>query len=217
MRGKLHIVILGAPGAGKGTQADIVRQNRGLPHIASGNLFRQSVDNNTELGLLAKSYMEKGTLVPDGIVIKMISQRISEVDCNTGWILEGFPRTVQQAVALDQMLTEQGKAVDKTIYVEVPEEELVKRLSGRWICKKCQTPYHQVTFPPVVAGKCDKCGGELYQRLDDNEQTVRNRLKVFKEMTIPILGYYKKQNKLVKVNGNQGIEKVTEEILFEVA
>ncbi len=209
--------MLGAPGAGKGTQADIVRQNLDLPHIASGNLFRQSMDNNTELGLLAKSYMEKGTLVPDGIVIKMISQRISEVDCNKGWILEGFPRTLQQAVALDQVLTEQGKAVDKTIYVEVPEEELVKRLSGRWICKKCQTPYHQEAFPPVIAGKCDKCGGELYQRLDDKEQTVRNRLKIFKEITVPILGYYKKQNKLVKVNGNQGIEKVTEEILSEVA
>ena len=213
----MHIVMLGAPGAGKGTQADIIHQKMGLTHIASGNLFRQAMDKKTELGLLAKSYMEKGTLVPDGIVIKMILQRISKPDCSTGWILEGFPRTLQQAEALDQALIEQRKVVDKAIYVEVPEEELVKRLSGRWICKKCQAPYHILTAPPEVAGKCDKCGGELYQRLDDNEQTVRKRLKVFNEMTIPILGYYREQDKLVTVNGNQGIQEVAEEILSELA
>lgn len=213
----MHIVMLGAPGAGKGTQADIIHQKMDLPHIASGNLFRQVIDKKNELGLLAKSYIEKGTLVPDGIVIKMILQRISEPDCSTGWMLEGFPRTLQQAEALDQVLAEQGKGVDKAIYVEVPEEELVKRLSGRWICKKCQAPYHILTSTPEVAGKCDKCGGELYQRLDDNEQTVRERLKVFNEMTIPILGYYREQDKLVTVNGNQGIQEVAEEILSEFA
>ena len=213
----MHIVMLGAPGAGKGTQADIIYPKMGFTHIASGNLFRQAMDKKTELGLLAKSYMEKGTLVPDGIVIKMILQRISKPDCSTGWILEGFPRTLQQAEALDKALGEQRKVVDKAIYVEVPEEELVKRLSGRWICKKCQAPYHILTSPPEVAGKCDKCGGELYQRLDDNEQTVRKRLKVFNEMTIPILGYYREQDKLVTVNGNQGIQEVAEEILSELA
>lgn len=212
----MHIVMLGAPGAGKGTQADIVHQKIGLTHIASGNLFRQVVDKKTELGLLAKSYMEKGTLVPDGIVIKMILQRISEPDCSSGWILEGFPRTLQQAEALDQMLLEQEKGVDKAIYVEVPEEELVKRINGRWICKKCQAPYHILSSPPEMSGKCDKCGGELYQRLDDNEQTVRERLEIFNEMTIPILGYYKKQDKLVTVNGNQGILEVAEAILSEL-
>jgi len=213
----MHIVILGAPGAGKGTQADIIHQKIGLTHIASGNLFRQVLDKKTELGLLAKSYMEKGTLVPDGIVIKMILERISKPDCSTGWILEGFPRTLQQAEALDKVLAEQGKGVDNAIYVEVPEEELVKRLSGRLICKKCQAPYHILTSPPEVAAKCDKCGGELYQRLDDNEQTVRERLKVFNETTIPILGYYGEQDKLVTVNGNQGIQEVAEEILAELA
>ena len=213
----MHIVMLGAPGAGKGTQADIIHPKMGFAHIASGNLFRQAMDKKTELGLLAKSYMEKGTLVPDGIVIKMILQRISKPDCSTGWILEGFPRTLQQAEALDKALVEQRKGVDKAIYVEVPEEELVKRLSGRWICKKCQAPYHILTSPPEVAGKCNKCGGELYQRLDDNEQTVRKRLKVFNEMTIPILGYYREQDKLVTVNGNQGIQEVAEEILSELA
>jgi adenylate kinase len=212
----MRIVMLGAPGAGKGTQADIIHSKMGLTHIASGNLFRQALDKNTELGILAKSYMEKGTLVPDGIVIKMILQRISKPDCSTGWILEGFPRTLEQAEALDQVLVEKRKGVDKAIYVEVPEEELVKRLSGRWICNKCQTPYHILTSPPDVAGKCDKCGGELYQRLDDNEQTVRERLNVFNEMTIPILDYYREQDKLVTVNGNQGIQVVAELILSEL-
>jgi adenylate kinase len=209
--------MLGAPGAGKGTQADIIHRQTSLPHIASGNLFRQGLDNNTELGLLAKGYMEKGTLVPDEIVIKMILQRIEAPDCNAGWILEGFPRNVEQAEALDKMLVEQEKTVDKVVYVEVPEEELVKRLSGRWICNKCQTPYHIVASPPEVDGKCDKCDGELYQRLDDNEQTVRARLKIFKEVTVPILDYYKKQDKLIAVDGNQGIEKVAKNILTEVA
>lgn len=213
----MHVVILGAPGAGKGTQADKIQQNMGLTHIASGNLFRQSVNSNNKLGLLAKSYMDKGTLVPDEIVINMILQRISKPDCSEGWILEGFPRTVQQAEALDHELSEQSKIVDKVIFVEVPEEELIKRLSGRWICKKCQTPYHVITSPPQVAGKCDKCGGELYQRLDDNEQTVKKRLNVFKEMTIPILNYYREQGKLVTVNGNEKIQVVTEEILLELA
>ncbi len=212
----MYIILLGAPGAGKGTQADIIHHSMDLTHIASGNLFREFIDKRTELGLLAKSYIEKGTLVPDGIVIKMILQRISEPDCSTGWILEGFPRTLQQAEALDQVLAKQGKDVNKTIYVEVPEDELVRRLSGRLICKKCQAPYHIQSSPPEVANKCDKCGGELYQRLDDNEQTVKERLKVFKELTIPILGYYKEQDKLVTVKGNQGIQEVAEEILSKL-
>lgn len=212
----MHIILLGAPGAGKGTQADIIHNSMDLTHIASGNLFRELIDKKTEFGLLAKSYIEKGTLVPDGIVIKMILQRISEPDCSTGWILEGFPRTLQQAEALDQALAEQGKYVNKTIYVEVPEDELVRRLSGRLICKKCQAPYHIQSSPPEVAGKCDKCGGELYQRLDDNEQTVKERLKVFRELTIPILGYYKEQDKLVTVKGNQGIREVAEKILSKL-
>lgn len=212
----MHIILLGAPGAGKGTQADIIHQSMDLPHIASGNLFREFIDKKTELGLLAKSYIEKGTLVPDGIVIKMILQRINEPDCSTGWILEGFPRTLQQAEALDLMLAKQGKYVNKTIYVEVPEDELVRRLSGRLICKECQAPYHIRSSPPEVANKCDKCGGRLYQRLDDNEQTVKERLKVFKELTIPILGYYKEQDKLVTVKGNQGIHEVAEKILSKL-
>ncbi len=212
----MHIVILGAPGAGKGTQAEVIHQKIGLPHIASGDLFRQALDRGTELGLMAKDYMERGNLVPDEIVIEMIIQRIKQPDCISGWLLEGFPRTVKQAETLDNVLAEQGEKVDKAIYVEVPEEELVKRLSGRWICKNCQAPYHMVTSPPKVRGKCDKCGGDLYQRLDDNEQTVRERLKAFNTMTIPTLRYYKKQNKLVAVNGNKGIQEVAKEIYSEL-
>jgi adenylate kinase len=208
----VRIIILGAPGAGKGTQAEIIHQKMSLSHISSGDLFRKALNNGTKLGLLAKGYMEKGNLVPDEIVIKMVLQRINQPDCILGWIIEGFPRTLKQAETLDNVLAEQGEKVDNAIYVEVPEEELVKRLSGRWICKNCQSPYHMVTSPPKVRGKCDKCGGALYQRLDDNEQTVKERLKAYNAMTLPTLYYYRKQNKLITVNGNKMIAEVAQEI-----
>jgi adenylate kinase len=209
---KVHIVILGAPGAGKGTQAEIIHQKMNLAHVSTGDLFRQALDSGAELGLLVKDYMEKGNLVPDEIVTEMVLQRINHPDCISGWLLEGFPRTLQQAEMLDKALAEQGEEVDNAVYVEVPEEELIKRLSGRWTCRSCQAPYHMVSSPPKVEGKCDKCGGDLYQRLDDNEQTVKERLKAFNEMTIPTLCYYKKQNKLLKVDGNKEIQEVTSEI-----
>jgi len=209
----MYIVILGAPGAGKGTQADILCRKLNLPHIASGDLFRQALEKKTELGLLAKSYMEKGKLGPDEITIKMILERINLSDCVLGCLFDGFPRTLKQAEALDRTLAEQGKSIDKAIYIQVPQEELVKRLSGRWICRSCQTPYHLITSPPRIIGKCDKCGSELYQRPDDKEETVRKRLKVFFAQTVPVVDYYKKQNKLIEVNGNLGIQDVAEEII----
>ena len=209
----IYIVMLGAPGAGKGTQADILSQEMSLPHIASGDLFRQALEKKTEIGLLAKRYMDKGELVPDEITIKMILERISRPDCARGCILDGFPRTLQQAKVLDKALKEQGKSIDKAIYIEVPDEELVKRLSGRWLCRICQTPYHSISSPPKTPGKCDKCGGELYQRSDDKEETVKERLKVFFAQTAPILDYYEKQRKLIKVNGNLGIQGVASEII----
>ncbi len=209
----MYIVILGAPGAGKGTQADILCQKLNLPHIASGDLFRQALEKKTELGLLAKSYMEKGKLGPDEITIKMILERINLSDCVLGCLFDGFPRTLKQAEALDRTLAEQGKNIDKAIYIQVPQEELVKRLSGRWICRSCQTPYHLITSPPRITGKCDKCGSELYQRSDDKEETVRKRLKVFFAQTVPVVDYYKKQNKLIEVNGNLGIQDVAKEII----
>jgi len=209
----MYIIMLGAPGAGKGTQADILSQEIGLPHIASGDLFRQALEERTEVGLLAKSYMDKGELVPDEITIKMILERINQPDCASGCLLDGFPRTLHQAEALDIAFREQGKAIDKAIYIEVPNEELVKRLSGRWLCRTCQTPYHVISAPPRIPGKCDKCGGELYQRSDDREETVKDRLKVFFAQTVPILDYYQKQKNLVRVNGNSGVQGVAREIV----
>jgi len=209
----MHIIVLGAPGAGKGTQADILSQEMNLPHIASGDLFRQALEERTEVGLLAKSYMEKGELVPDEVTIKMILERINQPDCISGCLLDGFPRTLHQAEVLDEVLKEQGKTIDKAIYIEVPNEELVKRLSGRRLCRVCQTPYHIISSPPKAPEKCDKCGGELYQRSDDREETVKDRLGVFFAQTVPILDYYKKQGKLISVNGNLGIQGVAREII----
>jgi adenylate kinase len=209
----MYIIVLGAPGAGKGTQADILSQEMGLPHIASGDLFRQALQKRTDVGILAKSYMDKGELVPDEITIKMILERIDQPDCASGCIFDGFPRTLQQAKVLDKALEEQGKTIDKAIYIEVPNEELVKRLSGRWLCRTCQTPYHIINSPPKTPGKCDKCGGELYQRSDDKEETVRGRISVFFAQTVPILDYYRKQGKLIRVNGNLGMQGVAREMI----
>jgi adenylate kinase len=171
----MYYVFLGAPGAGKGTQAAIVSQKLGLAHIASGDLFRQAVAKGTELGKLAKSYMDKGGLVPDEVTIKMISERLKEPDCQSGVIFDGFPRTLEQAKALDQTLASQKETINKAIYIEVVSEDLLKRLGGRWTCRKCQAVYHEIASPPKNAGKCDKCDGELYQRPDDNEKTIKER------------------------------------------
>jgi adenylate kinase len=209
----MYIVMLGAPGAGKGTQADILSQEMNLPHIASGDLFRQALEARTRVGLLAKSYMEKGELVPDEITMKMILERVGQPDCVSGCVLDGFPRTLRQVEVLDKALKEQGKSIDRAIYIEVPNEELVKRLSGRWLCRRCQTPYHMINSPPRKPGKCDKCGGELYQRSDDREETVKDRLSVFFDQTVPILDYYEKLGKLVRVNGNQGMQGVARDII----
>jgi adenylate kinase len=209
----MYLVMLGGPGAGKGTQADILSRDMNLPHIASGDLFRGALEQRTDLGLLAKSYMDKGELVPDKITIRMILERMDQPDCASGCVFDGFPRTLRQAEALDEALKKRGRTIDKTIYLEVPDEELVKRLSGRWLCRKCQTPYHITNSPPRTPGKCDKCGGELYQRPDDREETVRERLRVFLTQTAPILDYYEKRGKLVRVNGNLGMQAVAKEIV----
>lgn len=207
----MFVVFLGAPGAGKGTQAAVVAQKLGIPHIATGDLFRQNVEKGTELGLLAKSYMEKGALVPDEVTIKMLSERLSQQDCAQGCVFDGFPRTLDQAKALDRVMAGIKGKIDKAVDIQVPDAELLKRLGGRWICRKCQSPYHQVFSPPKVKGICDKCGGELYQRADDNEETIKNRLKVYHSQTKPILEFYK--DKLVTVDGTVEIAGVTEQIL----
>ena len=209
----MFLVFLGAPGAGKGTQAAIVSEKLGLAHIASGDLFRQAVSKGTELGKLVKSYMEKGELAPDEVTIRVIEERLDEADCKSGCVFDGFPRTLEQARALDQMLAGRGKVIDKAVYIEVASEQLLKRLTGRWTCRNCQAVYHEIASPPKVPGRCDKCGGELFQRPDDNEETIRERLKVYFKQTTPVLDYYKNTGKLVSVDGQLSIGNVTGEIM----
>lgn len=209
---KLNIVFLGAPGAGKGTQAANVAQALNLAHIATGDLFRQAQSQDTELARQAKLYMEKGQLVPDEITIKMVLERIEEPDCAKGVIFDGFPRNLNQAKALDKALVDQGKVVNKVVYIKVAEQELLKRLTGRWICRKCQTPYHAVNSPPKVEGICDRCGGELYQRADDNEETIKERLQVYFNETAALIDYYSGEGKLLEINGEGKVEEVSERI-----
>ena len=211
--GKVYIIFLGAPGAGKGTQAAIVAQELNAAHIASGDLLRQALEQGTELGMQAKSYMEKGMLVPDEIIIRIVLARVSDPDCELGVILDGFPRNLEQAEALDKALAQQAKAVDKVVYIKVSEEELLKRLSGRWICRQCQAPYHTINSPPKVWGRCNKCGGELYQRPDDTARTVKKRLQVYFAQTAPLIGYYAQSGKLLEVDGEGGVGEVGKRIV----
>jgi adenylate kinase len=209
----VYIILLGAPGAGKGTQAAIVAQELSLAHIASGDLFRQALELGTELGMQAKSYMEKGILVPDSITIRMILERISNPDCEFGVILDGFPRNLEQATALDKALLEQVKAIDKVVYIKVSQQELLNRLSGRWICRQCQAPYHTTNSPPKEWGKCDNCGGELYQRPDDVVETIKKRLEVYFAQTTPLIDYYTKADKLMEVDGEGDVGEVGRRIV----
>ncbi len=209
----MRVILLGAPGSGKGTQAERLCEVTGLVHIASGDLFRQAERDGTELGKIAKSYMEKGLLVPDDVTVKMILERIAGI--NSGFILDGFPRTIEQAQALDGALGDQG--IDRTIYIKVSDEELLRRLGGRWICRECQAPYHVVSSPPKVAGKCDVCGGELYQRADDNVETARKRLEVYFAQTAPLIDYYERSGRLAEVDGEKTIEEVNKGLLALVS
>lgn len=210
---QLHVILLGAPGAGKGTQAVQISQRLGLAHIASGDLFRQEQDSGSKLGKIAKSYMEKGLLVPDEVTVKMILGRITAPDCAKGFLLDGFPRTLEQAKALDQALAAEDKNINLVLYIKVSTEELLRRLSGRWICRNCQAPYNIVELPPKVPGKCDYCGGELYQRPDDSEETARKRLEVYFAQTMPLIEYYTEAGKLVEIDGEKGIEGVAQDLI----
>ena len=208
----MYIIFLGAPGAGKGTQAAELARELGLVHIATGDLFRQALERGTELGIKAKYYMEKGVLVPNQITIDMVLERLSATDCAGGAVIDGFPRNLEQAEALDKALAREDKAIDTVIYIKVSEEELLKRLSGRWICRQCQAPYHATDSPPKVWGKCDKCGGELYQRPDDNEVSVRKRLEVYFAETAPLIDNYKQGGKLLEIDGEGGVAEVAKRI-----
>jgi len=209
----VHIIFLGAPGAGKGTQAASIASELNLAYIASGDLFRQALEQGTDLGMKAKSYMEKGVLVPDEVTVQMVLERMSAPDCEHGVIFDGFPRNLNQAEALDKALARQGKTIDKVVYIKVSEEELLRRLSGRWICRNCQTPYHMVNSPPRVRGKCDRCGGELYQRPDDTVKTAKKRLQVYFAETAPLIDYYTRAGKLLDIDGEGSVDEVGKRIM----
>lgn len=213
----LYVVLLGAPGAGKGTQATAISEELSLPHVASGDLFRAVRESNTELALLVRSYYDRGALVPDEVTIRLILDRLAQPDASGGALLDGFPRTLDQADALDAALAAKGKGIDRVLYIKVSTPELLNRLAGRWICRSCQTPYHVVSAPPQAEGRCDKCGGELYQRPDDSVETARNRLEVYFTQTAPLIDHYQKQEKLAEVNGEQSMEQVEQDVLRALA
>jgi len=209
----MNIVFLGPPGAGKGTQAKILVERYEIPQVSTGDMLREHRAKGTELGKKAQEYMDKGQLVPDEIILSMVKERLSQPDCQKGFILDGFPRTVAQAEALDKLLSEMGKKLDFALALIVPDDLLVERLTGRRTCKSCGMMYHIKYKPPKVEGECDVCEGELYQRPDDNEETVRNRLKVYHEQTAPLIEYYKNRGILREIDGSKSIEEITQQII----
>ena len=207
------IVLLGGPGSGKGTQAQRLSESLNVPHIASGDLFREHLKNRTELGLKANAFIEQGDLVPDAVTIAMVRERLSERDCAEGAVLDGFPRTVSQADALQAVLAAQGNALTLVAFIRVSKETLIKRLSGRWVCPCDGQMYHELFNPPKVPGKCDSCDGDLYRRPDDVPQVQERRIEVYLEQTLPLVEYYTSKGRLVEIDGERGIEKVESEIL----
>jgi adenylate kinase len=211
-----HIVLLGPPGAGKGTQAQIVAQELNLAHVSSGDLFRENLKAQTELGKLAKQFMDRGELVPDDVTIAMVKDRLEREDAAKGALLDGFPRTPPQAEALKNMLAEMDASVDVVPYISVPAEVLVERLSGRWTCRAAGHVYHEKYNPPKESGVCDIDGSELYQRDDDKAETVQNRIRVYMDQTSPLIEYYRQVSLLVEIDGTQEIEHVSEDLLAAI-
>lgn len=209
----MYLILLGLPGAGKGTQATLISRERSVAHITSGGLFRENISQGTELGQKAKSFVDQGLLVPNEITIGMILERIAQPDAAGGFILDGFPRNVEQAQALDEALAGQDKAIDRAIYIRVSEEELVRRLAGRWNCPQCGAVYHEQNSPPARAGVCDRCGAELSQREDDRPDVVRTRLQVNLKELDPLLDHYRKLDRLSEVDGERDADAVRDELL----
>ena len=204
----MRLVFLGPPGAGKGTQSEKLSRELNIPHISTGDIFRENIKKQTDLGLKAKEYMDKGLLVPDRIVVEIIKDRLQESDCNKGFILDGFPRTVEQAKSLDETLGEMGLVLDCVINIDVPSNELISRLTGRRVCKECGTIYHIKYNPPKSEGICSSCGGTLIQRDDDEKETVENRLEVYSEETEPLIKYYTEKDALMTIDGRKDSEEV---------
>ncbi len=204
----MNLILLGPPGAGKGTQAKLVAEQFGIPQISTGDILRRAVKDGTPLGQEAQAYMERGDLVPDAVVIGIIEERLTQPDCQAGYILDGFPRTEVQANALAETLGKRGGAIDHVVNIEVSDEELIPRLTGRRTCKECQEPYNVTFNPPQREGVCDKCGGELIQRKDDDEETIRARMGVYREQTAPLVVYYEKQGLLRTVTGAGAIQEI---------
>jgi len=209
----MNIILLGPPGAGKGTQAKMMIDYYRIPQISTGDILRAALKERTPLGLKAKEYMDKGLLVPDEVVIDIIQARLKEADCREGYILDGFPRTVAQAQALDKVLAAMNSGIDHVISIDVEKGELVKRLTGRRTCRQCGRGYHVIFDPPLNKDLCDKCQGELYQRDDDNEDTVRNRLEVYDSQTFPLIQYYKEKNLVRSIDGQGGIQQIFDRIV----
>lgn len=205
----MKLILLGAPGAGKGTQAEIISEKYNIPTVSTGNIIRAALKNGTEMGLKAKSYIDAGELVPDNVVIGIIKERLSEPDCKKGYILDGFPRTIPQAVALDDM----GFVIDAALSIEVADSEIVKRMSGRRVCEKCGASYHTEYKKPDVEGVCNICGGSLVIRKDDEPETVKNRLNVYHEQTEPLKDFYKSCGKLIEVQGQDEVKDTTRLVL----
>ena len=209
----MYLILLGLPGAGKGTQAALLSEATGMAHITSGGLFRENISDGTELGRQVQAYVEGGLLVPNELTIGMLLDRIARPDAARGFILDGFPRNLEQARALDEALAAKGKAIDVALYVGVSTKELLRRLSGRWNCRECGAVYHEQDMPPKSAGVCDRCGGALYQREDDRADVVSTRLEVNLKETEPLLDYYRQAGKLAEVDGEAAVEQVQERLL----
>ena len=213
----MKIIMLGAPGAGKGTQAKQIAEKYGIPHISTGDIFRANIKNNTELGRKAKEFMDQGLLVPDELTCDLVMDRIAEDDCKNGFVLDGFPRTIPQAEALDAALAKTGQKMDFAIDVDVADENIVNRMGGRRACLNCGATYHIVSIPTKQEGICDKCGNPVVLRDDDKPETVQRRLTVYHEQTQPLIAYYKKQGILKSVDGSQPMEKVFSNIVASIA
>lgn len=209
----MKIIMLGAPGAGKGTQAKMIADKYGVPHISTGDIFRANIKNGTELGTEAKKYMDQGLLVPDELTVKILLDRVADQDCKDGYVLDGFPRTIPQAQVLDKALAQLNETIDYAIDVDVPDENIVKRMSGRRACLACGATYHMEHVPPKMEGTCDRCGKELVLRDDDKPETVLNRLKVYHDQTQPLIDFYSEKGVLRTVDGTQPMEDVFESIV----